>query len=323
MNYLEEIEQQGLAFLSSFTAIYQLLAGVFLSIMFEKILENSPINSFIEMLDRKYINKVMKFQAFFYNDNRFKEMLINYNTRIRQSSIFPRVKMISGITCFYCCFILVVTGFSSYYQSKGQCTPFVYLIMSSLVVILYDLYVSCSNTRLFSTYFSQARYIIPIIILYFTIFVYCENAIVDWLGIHYIDFSYVWILVLCTPLFSLISILLLIYFNCLIKMYKIRELYRLSHNLNELYETLFAVDPLQDLPKRHRNKFLERVYDEISHKRDTDTINVRGILRNYIKDEAEKECNVIIENIKQNLKEHVNVNEFYIDYAERRINNGL
>ena len=293
MAELIEIEQQSLEFLYSFTPFIQIWAGIFLSILFEKILEHSTIYKWYYNLYEKSIKPVYKFQAY---DDKVSEWVSNrWN-----SVIVPKVFSIATLAFIYCLFSLFVIGFGQYNCYK-QDTPFIYLITTSLVIIIYDTCCALCNSKkylfkhFFKYYTAPIYFTFAISILYLILFKWIEYLLV----VGTLNNVIIGCTVLLVPLFSLILIFILIPItvNKETKVLK-TKLEILGNDVDQLYNALFSNDPIMALSQQQKNDFLIKLYNEL--KQNGGQLNAQDTLKDFINEEVQKKYDEIAEEIKRN-----------------------
>lgn len=291
------IEQQALDFLNPFTPFIQIWAGIFLSILFEKILENSPIYKWYYNIYKKRIPIVFKFQA--YDDKKMSEWVSNRWISV----IVPKVFSIAALAFIYCLFSLFIIGVGHYNYFRHD-THFVYLISTSLVIILYDCCCTFCNSkkllfkRVFKFYTTPIYYVVIVVLLYIAIFKFIESLfVVDCVKNNII----IGCVVLFVPLFSLALIFILIPLTVNTETKDLNsKLEILGNDVDQLYDALLSSNPIQVLSQQQKNKFLQKLYDElIKNGGNLNAQNPQDMLKDFINEEVQQKYDEIAEEIKR------------------------
>lgn len=291
---LIRVEQEALDFLNPFTPLMQIWAGIFLSILFEKILENSPIYKWFTRIYENRIKIVHKFQA--YGDREDDSKLKELVSKKWNSAIVPRVFNVAAIAFLFCLFLLFVIGLGSYNYFK-QDTPNVYLATTSIAIIIFVLLCSLSNFKVFKYYMSSVVAFVAIFLLYIFCFNRLEGFITDIMSNGFIGY-----LVLFIPLFSLLSIFVLIPITVYSETKELNsKLNILGEELDNLYNLLIISNPeeiLTQLNQQQQNGFLKRLSEEMKKNDGDGKLDLQDIVRDFINKEVQQKFDEIAEEIK-------------------------
>lgn len=281
-----EIEQKALKFLYPFTPLMQIWAGIFLSILFDKILENSPVYKLFESLHDKRFKPIL---------NKLQATYDEQSLRCAASGkwnlfIVPRVNHIAVVTFCYSLCLLLVIGLGQNYSR----TPLVYLLSAATFIIIYDLVCSLVNVKClnFDAKYFYVFILIIILFLYFLCFHWLEGWIIGTLNL---DKTFIGWSALFIPLFSVFIVFLLvpINFNKETKELK-RKLERYSENQDALINVVFDFKNVDSLPQDLKNAFLKRIAS-VSGNGPTDTLK---LFYDFIEDEKQKLKDEIEEEIR-------------------------
>lgn len=303
---IEEVERKVLYFLYYFTPLIQIWAGICLLFFYQKLLENSPLNSHIKKVNDKcedIIQKIVKkYQIKFCGKRRNLSLIFtNWNEFV------PRIKNMAALTFFYSLFILFVLCLGNFHKENGGNIVSVYLITTSLVVAIYLLICSSFNIkigkktagketqlRIFHNYLTPIIYVVFFIIpLYFLYFKNAESFILGYLQERYNSDTVLIIislLILLTSLLGVISVIIYITKDWIWIELKKNKFKTLSKNVNSLYGALLHQDPLKEMPKNYQKKINHHLSKQLGKSGQV----TRKDLEKFIEDEIQNEYNKIL-----------------------------
>lgn len=293
MAELISIEQNALNFLVCFTPLLQLWTGICLLFFYLKLLENSPLKSHINKVNKSSKEKskeiLNKFQGNISIDDK-NLTLVSTNWK----EFVPRIKNIAALTFFYCLFLLYILCVDRYCKENGTIANCVYLITTSSFIFAYIICCSLFNlkigkrnqVKIFHNYLTPIIYILFLVPFYFICFEYIENW---YLGILGFDNPYltdiISICVLLTCILGIISVLIYIIKDWVIIEYKKIRLNILTRKVKKYYAAMLHKDPLNELPRSYRKKIKNKLSKQLVEKGQV----TRKEMEKFIEEEIQEE----------------------------------
>lgn len=282
---LPNIEQQVLIFLTYFTPLIQLWAGICLLFFYVKLLDHSPLESHIDKVSEDLLEIRNRFQGIIDDDK-------NLDFSLKWGEYFlPRVKNMAALTFFYCLFILLAIGFGRYCKwelSNGEetkCAEPVFLLITSLCVLGYNICCSLINKNCFRTYVTPIGYAVVLILLYFLTFEPVEGCLISFFS--WIEdktgasaFVLILVIIVITSIYGMVSVLAKIIKDRII-------IWRITSRLkdiNLLLAAYMAKEPFSALPE----KFQECYRDSAQINGDGTVTMTRTDLMTFIESEIKR-----------------------------------
>ena len=265
------IEQNALNFLGYFTPLLQLWTGICLLFFYLKLLENSPLKSHINKVNKSSKEKskdiLNKFQGNISIDDK-NLTLVSTNWK----EFVPRIKNIAALTFFYCLFLLYILCVGRYSNANDRETNCVYLLTTSSFIFVYIICCSFFNlkigktnqVKIFHNYLTPIIYILLLSPFYFICFEDIENWYLEKLGYDNLYLTnIISICVLLTCGLGIMSVLIYIIKDWVIIEYKKIKLDILTKNVKRYYEAMLHKNPMNELPRSYQKKIKNKLSKQL------------------------------------------------------------